>query len=254
MRAESSLNVSDASFAYVEPVVRQVALNVSPGSCVGLLGANGAGKTTLLKLLAGLLSPDSGTVRYGDQNVADLAAGDRARLIGYLPQRIPRATGFAVHEIVLMGLYSLLPARHWEGRSEWLAVARALRRIDSLHLLRRSFAELSGGEQRRVLLARALVGDPSLLLLDEPLAALDPGFVLDFTATLGELRDQGVSLVISSHRLSFVRALADSVVVLRRGEFIAQGDPGQILDDELLNAAYGTERFGAAAPTRESAR
>lgn len=245
MSADASLVASGVTFSYDQPLLRDIDLRIDPGQCVALIGANGAGKTTLLRILGGLLQPQSGTVRLAGREIDALSPTERTAALGYLPQRSPRAAGFAVHEMVLMGLYSLLPARGWEGRTEWLAVCRALRRVGAGHLLRRSFATLSGGEQRRVLLARALVARPAILLLDEPLAALDPGFVLEFTATLAELKAQGVALVVSTHRLSFVETLADAVVVLQRGEVLVHGDPAAVLKPELLNDAYGTDLFTA---------
>lgn len=245
MSADSSLVASEVTFGYEQPLLRDVSVCVEPGRCVALIGANGAGKTTLLRILGGLLPPQSGSVRFAGRKIASLSPAERTSALGYLPQRSPRAAGFAVHEMVLMGLYSLLPARGWEGRTEWLAVGRALRRVGAGHLLRRSFAKLSGGEQRRVLLARALVARPAILLLDEPLAALDPGFVLEFTATLAALKAQGVALVVSTHRLSFVEVLADAVLVLRRGKVLDHGDPEAVLRPELLDKAYGTRRFTA---------
>ncbi len=245
MSVDASLVASEVTFGYDQALLRDISLGIRPGQCVALIGANGAGKTTLLRILGGLLTPQSGAVRFGDRGIASLSPAERTAAIGYLPQRSPRAAGFTVHEIVLMGLYSLLPARGWEGQAEWLAVARALRRVGASHLLRRSFATLSGGEQRRVLLARALVAKPAVLLLDEPLAALDPGFVLEFTATLAALKAQGVALVVSTHRLSFVRALADAVVVLQAGKVLDHGEPAAVLRPEVLNDAYGTNRFTA---------
>lgn len=245
MSLNSSLAASEVTFGYDAPLLRSISLRIEPGQCVALIGANGAGKTTLLRILGGLLQPQAGSVRFADRDIATLDPIARTAALGYLPQRSPRAAGFAVHEMVLMGLYSLLPARGWESRAEWLAVGRALRRVGALHLLRRSFATLSGGEQRRVLLARALVARPAILLLDEPLAALDPGFVLEFTATLAALKAQGVALVISTHRLSLVEALADAVIVLRQGAVLEQGEPTAVLQPELLDAAYGTDRFTA---------
>ncbi len=245
MSVDASLVASEVTFGYDAPLLRDISLRIEPGQCVALIGANGAGKTTLLRILGGLLPPQAGSVRFGGREVGTLSPAERTAGLGYLPQRSPRAAGFAVHEMVLMGLYSLLPARGWEGKTEWLAVGRALARVGAGHLLRRSFATLSGGEQRRVLLARALVARPAVLLLDEPLAALDPGFVLEFTATLAALKEQGVALVVSTHRLSFVGALADAVVVLQRGGVLQQGDPVAVLQPELLNDAYGTDRFTA---------
>lgn len=222
----------------------RVSWQVSDGDRVGLCGPNGAGKTTLLRLLAGLGRPDRGTITIGDVAAHELTAAERSRRIGYLPQRVPDDTGFAVYEMVLMGLYALLPARGWESRREWLAVARALRRAGALPLLRRPFDELSGGEQRRVLLARALVARPQVLLLDEPLAALDPGFAVELAATLRQIRDDGVAMVLATHRLSLARKLADRVVVLRCGGIIAEGDPATALTPEVLDLAYDTEHFG----------
>lgn len=238
-----SLVAQRLAFGYREPLLRDVDIRVDGGECVALLGANGAGKTTLLRLLAGLLRPDGGAVCLDGTPLDKLAAAARCRQLGYLPQSIPSAPGFAVHEIVMMGLYSLLPARGWESQSEWLAVGRALRRVGARRLMRRPFDELSGGEQRRVLLARALVSKPALLLLDEPLAALDPGFALELEATLRRIKTDGVAIVVSTHRLSLVRALADRVVVLRQGQVIAQGSPDGVMTPELLDATYATDHF-----------
>ncbi len=238
-----SLRAQGLEFGYDRPLLSGVDLDVSGGECVALLGANGAGKTTLLRLIGGLLTAHAGQVEIDSIASPQLSREQRARRIGYLPQRIPAATGFAVYEIVLMGMYALLPARGWESRREWLAVARALQRVGARRLMRRPFDELSGGEQRRVLLARALVARPGLLLLDEPLAALDPGFVLDLTATLMTLKSSGVGMIISTHRLELVRQLADRVVVLRRGEVLAAGTPLDTLVPALLDDAYGTDAF-----------
>lgn len=245
---QARLTAAGVGFAYgPREVLRGVGLEVTSGECVALLGANGAGKTTLLRLLAGLDRPGSGSVALDGMPVADLGAAERARRIGYLPQLVPAGTGFAAYEIVLMGMYPLLPARGWESRREWMAVGRALRRVGAGGLLRRSFDRLSGGEQRRVLLARALVTRPAVLLLDEPLAALDPGFALELTDTLAALKRQGVALVVSTHRLALAHSLADRVAILRAGRTLVYGPPAAALDPAMLDAAYDTDRFSARA-------
>lgn len=243
---DQRLIASGVEFGYRAPVLRGVDLRLEPGECVALLGANGAGKTTLLRLLAGLDRPGAGEIRIGGDAAWRLTAAERSRRIGYLPQRVPEATGFAVYEIVLMGLYAQLPARGWESRREWLAVARALRRAGALPLLRRPFDELSGGEQRRVLLARALVARPRILLLDEPLAALDPGFAVELAATLRRIRDEGVAMVLATHRLSLARELADRVTILREGRVIADGPAAAVMSPVNLDLAYDTDCFVAA--------
>ncbi len=253
--AGAAIEAAGVSFGYRTPLFEALDLRLQPGECVVLLGANGAGKSTLLRLLGGLLVPRAGRVLVDGRPAASLAPAVRCRTFGYLPQRTPRAAGFDVYEIVLMGLYGLLPARGWESRREWSAVARALRRVGASHLLRRRFGELSGGEQRRVLLARALVARPRALLLDEPLAALDPGFALEFTDTLARVHAEGVTLLIATHDLAVARALADRVVMLRDGSLLAAGPPEQLLVPEWLDRLYGTHRFSLAGgalaePTR----
>lgn len=241
--AAISLVAEGISFGYREPLLRNVDVRLKSGQCVALLGANGAGKTTLLRLLGGLLQPDAGGVWLDGDPIQSLPAQRRAQRVGYLPQRIPSAPGFAVYEMVMMGLYALLPAHGWESAREWRAVGRALRRVGARRLLRRPFDELSGGEQRRVLLARALVAGPGLLLLDEPFAALDPGFELELEDTLAKLKRQGVAMVISTHRLSLVRAIADRVVILAAGRVLAEGPPHKVLTPDVLDATYATDRF-----------
>ena len=237
----------DLTFGYETPLVQGIHLRVEPGRCLALLGANGAGKTTLLRLLGGLQAPQQGTVTIGDRPLLALDPRERAQRLGYLPQRVPPAAGFAVHEIVLMGLYPLLPARGWESDAEWSAVVEALARVGADDLLWRPFDELSGGEQRRVLLARALVARPPLLLLDEPLAALDPGFAVQLIDTLERIKSDDVGMVIASHRLELVSRLADRVLGLRHGREMAVGTVTEVLTGEVLNAVYGTGCFASGS-------
>lgn len=237
-------------FGYGETAfLRGIGLRLDPGECVALLGANGAGKTTLLRILAGARRPSAGIVELEGDALSSLAPSERARRFGFLPQAIPPAEGFAVFEVVLMGLYATLPARGWESREEWRAVARALRRVGAAGLLRRPFGELSGGEQRRVLLARAMVAEPRLLLLDEPLASLDPGFGLELLERLTELRAAGTSMVLASHDLGLVRTLADRVILLREGRSLGTGSVPEMLTAERLDETYATDAFGRRAVT-----
>jgi iron complex transport system ATP-binding protein len=145
-----------------------------------------------------------------------------------------------------MGLYATMPARGWEGRREWRAVARALRMVGAGHLARRPFAELSGGEQRRVLLARALVSAPDLLVLDEPLAALDPGFALEMTATLEAVKRSGTAMVVATHDLRLAARLADGIALMRRGQPLVRGPAAELLAGGPLNRTYGTTAFDQA--------
>lgn len=238
------LQAEGLTFGYGSPIFAGVNLQVDRGTCWTLLGSNGAGKTTLLRLLGGLATPQRGALLLEGTPLQLFTAKQRAQRIGILPQGAPRADGYAVYELVLMGLYATMPARGWEGFSEWRAVARALESVDARELTRRRFGELSGGEQRRVLLARALVSEPDLLLLDEPLASLDPGFALEMTALLARVKGNGTALVIATHDVGLARQLADGVLLLRRGDPPRIGAPEQLLTADRLNATYGTTAFG----------
>jgi ABC-type cobalamin/Fe3+-siderophores transport system ATPase subunit len=154
-----------------------------------------------------------------------------------------------------MGLSPSLPARGWESLREWRSVVQALRRVGADDLLRRSFGSLSGGEQRRVLLARALVSRPRLLLLDEPLSSLDPGFELEFIDQLRHLKRGGTAMVAATHHLGVARELADRVILLRRGEVPVVGPATELMTAERLDATYGTDAFSRqAAMSRPSLR
>jgi len=230
-------------FGYRSPIIKGVDLEVNRGECWALLGSNGAGKTTLLSLLGGLTTPQEGGLLLDGSPLGSLSPKQRARRIGILPQGVPQAEGYLVYEVVLMGLYATMPARGWEGFSEWRALARALGRVGAKPLIRRRFGELSGGEQRRVLLARALVSEPDLLLLDEPLASFDPGFTLEMTELLGRVKQRGTALVIATHNLDLAGRLADGVLLLRRGHPATMGAPGELLTADKLNSTYGTTAF-----------
>ena len=198
-----------------------------------------------MRLLAGVEKPNSGHVAIDGDNLADVDAAHRARLVGYLPQASPRATGLAVYEVVLMGLYPLMPARGWESLAEWRRVVAALRRVGGRQLLRREFDRISGGEQRRVMLARAIVAEPPVLLLDEPLASLDPGFALELQSTLAELLAGGAAIVMATHNLELARRLADEVVLLRAGAVVERGAPADVMSPATLDFTYGTSAFGS---------
>jgi ABC-type Mn2+/Zn2+ transport system ATPase subunit len=163
----------DVWFAYHHeaPALEGVSFAVAPGSFTALIGPNGAGKSTLLRILLGLLRPDRGEVE-----IFGAPAGDRGRPIGYVPQRVKLPAGFplTVSEVVLMGRYGRLGLLRRPGAADRTLAAEALAQVGMSELAGRRFSDLSGGQQQRALIARALAGEPHLLLLDEPTAGLDP--------------------------------------------------------------------------------
>ena len=213
---EALVHVEDVSFAYGdEPVLEGVGLAVRPGEFVALVGPNGSGKSTLLRLIVGLLSPATGQVRL----FGDVPTGLRARgRLGYVPQRPALGQGVSatVRDIVSSGR---LTRRSWLSRpagDDRAAVEAALDAVDLGELASERVAELSGGQQQRAFIARALAGDPDLLVLDEPVAGVDSASQHSFRRSLEALVGRGGSVLLVSHELGAVAPALDRVVVLKR--------------------------------------
>lgn len=198
MDSTFAIEFDDVSFDYPETsVLKNVSFQVSYGEFIGMIGPNGGGKTTLLKLILGFLKPSRGTIKVFGENAG--ASPYPAHRLAYVPQsvRFDRDFPISVEEVVLSGLISKLP---WYGRfhkEERLAVKRALEKIGLSHLAGTAFGTLSGGQAQRVLIARALVSKPELLLLDEPTASVDSRAEADIYALLNQLKGQMTILMVT---------------------------------------------------------
>ncbi len=208
---------------------------------VALIGPNGAGKSTLLKVLAGLETPRSGTVRLGTREMAVLRRSARARAIGFLPQHFEPHWDLSVGDLVRLG------ARRVDDLEPG-AVEKALERFELGALERRRWSTLSGGESARVLLAMVLVTDPPILLADEPAAALDIRHRLDVVQALAERGRDRLSVVVV-HDLDLAFRFFERVVVLVQGQVAIDAPAGQLIGDPRLDAAFGVrfERIRTAA-------
>jgi len=211
-----------------------------PGRVTCVVGPNGAGKSTLMACLGGLRRPDAGAVRLGDSAVMGLSPSARARRIGFLPQTPEIAWPIDVEALVALGR---TPHRS-SGRSpaDRAAVAKAMAATGVTEFAARRVDTLSGGERARVLIARALAGEPEWLLADEPLTGLDPGHQIDTCALFRRLaHESGYGVVLTLHDLSLALRLADSVLVLANGGLLASGTPAEALTPEIIRRAYGVE-------------
>jgi iron complex transport system ATP-binding protein len=221
------------------PILGDVSFHAAQGSLLAVTGPNGAGKSTLLKALLGLV-PCTGTASLSGRPLLGLPPRERARELAYVPQRSELAHALSVRDVVAQARYA--------RRFRWLGqragerdevVERALEQTQLAQLATRAFDSLSGGEQRRVLLARALASEARVLLLDEPTAGLDVAQVLHFYALLARLRDQGYALVCVLHDLADVTSHADRCLLLERGRVAGHGATAQVLSHERLRAVYG---------------
>ena len=224
-----ALEVSEVSFSYgAEPVLHDVSLAVQPGEFVALVGSNGSGKSTLLRVLLGLLPPATGTVRLLGQAPGRLQ--ERWR-VGYVPQRpgLARELPATVEEVVAAGR---LTRRRWWKRSsanDRAEIDHALASVALADLRQARVSELSGGQQQRAFIAKALVAQPDLLVLDEPVAGVDAESQVRFRDSLTHLvAEHGTAVLLVSHELGAVADDLDRVVVLRRGHVDFDGTPADL--------------------------
>jgi lipopolysaccharide export system ATP-binding protein len=222
------------------PVLRDVSIRVSRGEAVGLLGRNGAGKTTCFYIITGLLSPDYGEVRLNGENITDLPMYRRARLgIGYLPQESSIYRGLNVEDNIRATLEVVEPVR--EKREAVLDDLLAEFSISHLRLA--PALALSGGERRRVEIARALAARPKFILLDEPFAGIDPIALEEIRDLVSHLKDRGVGVLITDHNVRETLEIVDRAYILDDGQVMKTGTPSEVVADELVRRVYLGERF-----------
>jgi len=209
-------------------VLRSIALQISAGEAVCILGENGAGKSTLLKLCAGLLKPTGGRVLIGAEPLAGLPRAAVAQKIAYLPQECTHVFPFSALEVVLMGRY-VRARNQFEGAEDLSVAEAAMAATDVLALRERPFNQLSGGERRRVLLAQALAQDTPLILLDEPTAGLDPAHALALGRALDVVCSRGKALLFATHDLNLAARFAPRAALLHQGELRLSGPTLDVL-------------------------
>lgn len=235
------VTLRDLRFAWgARTVLDGVSLTVAPGEFVGLLGPNGSGKSTLLRLVAGTLAPAAGVAAIAGVVPGRATRRELARRVAVVAQSPTLPEGFTVAELTLLGRTPHLRLFQAEGQADFAAARRALIAAESFDLAGRPLGELSGGERQRASLARALAQEPSLLLLDEPTAHLDPGVAQGIMATLARLnREEGLTIVASFHDINLAAAIFPRLLLLHAGRIIADGPPAAVITPPLLRRAYG---------------
>jgi lipopolysaccharide export system ATP-binding protein len=222
------------------PVVRDVSVTVQRGEVVGLLGPNGAGKTTCFYIITGLIAPDYGLIQLDGQDITDLPMYRRARLgIGYLPQEASIFRGLSVEANIRAVLEVVEP--EFDRRQAMLD--DLLAEFSISHLRRTPALALSGGERRRVEIARALACQPSFVLLDEPLAGIDPIAVNDIRDLIKHLKDRGIGVLITDHNVRETLDIVDRAYILHDGRVLMEGRPSEIVAHEDVRRVYLGERF-----------
>lgn len=218
------------------PALEGVTFQVRPGEVVGIIGPNGSGKSTLMKSIMGLVKP-----WRGDIAIFGRPSGEQRKQIGYMPQIEDVEWDFpvSVSDVALMGRYAQRGLLRHPSREDRQAADSALRRVGMYQHRHRLIGELSGGQRRRVLLARALANNPRLLLMDEPMAGLDATVQHRLLDIMDDLRAEGTTIILSTHDLSCVSTCAARVACLNR-RLVGFGPPAEVLTETVLNETFGT--------------
>ena len=223
-------------------VVDGVSLSLEPGKLVGLIGPNGAGKTTLMRAALGLLPFE------GASSLAALPARDRARQAAWLPQDRDIAWPVSVTTLVALGRTPYLAAGRKLSPSDHVAIDAAIERMDLQGLADRTATELSGGEKARALIARVLAQDTPVVLADEPVAGLDPAHQIATMKVFRSLAREGRTVLVSLHDLGLASRYCDCLVLLNRGQVVADGPPDQVLNDDQMRSVFAVGGHWAESP------
>lgn len=237
------LAVRNARFAYDGRVaLRDVSIEIGETSLVALAGANGSGKSTLLKLMARVAPPQNGDVQFLGQSLRDWNAKAYAQQTGYLPQDLETSFPMRALDVVVSGRAPFLTRFGVETDDDYREAAAALEVCDAASLADRYLDEMSGGERKRVFLARVLAGRPRLILLDEPLSALDVAHTQKFSKLLRDIVDRTrASVVFATHDLNWAAAYSDRIVVMDGGSIAADLPPAELMRPDVVRRLFGFE-------------
>jgi iron complex transport system ATP-binding protein len=234
-----AIEVERSSFSYDRKrVLENLSVQVDAGEFFGIIGPNGAGKTTLLKLIAGLLKLSNGNIKLFGESLNNIPIAERAKLLGYVPQENFFYFGFTVLEVVLFGRHPYLKQMERPKKSDIDKAIEALKFTDALELKGRNVLELSSGERQRVVLARALVSEPKILLLDEPTAYLDITHQIEIAKILKKLNQEGITIIFLSHDINLTSLLCNRLLLLSDGKIVACDAPEKIISNEIIRQVY----------------
>jgi lipopolysaccharide export system ATP-binding protein len=221
-------------------VVKGVSLRLCRGEVAGLLGPNGAGKTTCFYMITGLIPADYGAIYLDGENITAQPMYQRARMgVGYLPQETSIFRGMSVWENVM----AVVELRQRDARQARATVTELLGELHIEHLRNAPAVSLSGGERRRVEIARALASEPSFMLLDEPFAGIDPLAIADIREVISYLKQRGIGILITDHNVRETLDIIDRASIIHAGEVLFEGSPDEIVDDPEVRRVYLGDRF-----------
>ncbi len=222
------------------PILRGLNISMKRGEIVGLLGPNGAGKTTFFYTIMGLISADYGSIKLNGQNITDYPVHLRAKSgLGYLPQETSIFRGMSVEQ----NIRAVLEVVETETDKRETILDELLAEFSITHLRRSSAITLSGGERRRVEIARALASQPSFLLLDEPLAGIDPISISEISELISQVKDRNVGVLVTDHNVRDTLNIVDRAYIIHGGQILKSGTPKEITQDKYVKQLYLGKKF-----------
>lgn len=236
------LEVRNVSCGYgKKEVVHNLSFDVGTGEFVCILGPNGSGKTTLLKSILGLLTPSSGCILLGGENIHHMSAAELAKNMGYIPQAHTPPFPFKVMDVVVMGRTAHLCRLSMPGKEDERIALACLEELNISYLKDKKYTQISGGERQLVIIARALAQRPQILIMDEPTSSLDFGNQHTVLECMRYLARKGMSIVMVTHNPDHALFCADKVVMIKNGQMIRMGTPDEVIVEETMQQIYETE-------------
>lgn len=237
-----SIEVTNLSFCYGKrQILDNISFTAEKNQLLSVLGPNGVGKSTMFRCILGLLNGYRGQVRINGLDIKDLAIKEMARSIAYIPQSHYPSFNYSVFDMVLMGTSIQVSAVSSPGRKQIALVEKALARLGIDYLKNRGYTQISGGEQQLVLIARALVQEAKVLILDEPTANLDFGNQVRVLREIKSLAKEGYTIVQSTHNPDQTFLFSDKILAIKDGKVLACGSPAEVFTRSLIQSLYGIE-------------
>lgn len=218
--------------------VRDVSYSIGSGMLVGLIGPNGCGKSTMMKCINRMHDPSSGDILIDGESVLTLGPAEVARKVSNVPAELRNSFGLTVYETVMMGRYPFLKNVWWETENDESVVMDALEKFGVAHLQDRQLNMLSSGEQQRVLIAKAYVQEPRLMLVDEPTSHLDMKYKLDVMEYLNAMVKKDMTILVAEHDISLMARYCDLCIIMKKGRVMGIGKPKEIITPELIEEVY----------------
>lgn len=237
-----SIEVSNLKFSYGDRlIIDDISFAAEDGQLISVLGPNGVGKSTLFRCVLGLLKDYKGKIFLNGKDIKKLSTGEMAKLIAYIPQSHYPSFNYSIFDMVLMGTAVQVSSISSPGKKQIDIVNRALKKMGIYHLKDRGYMQISGGERQLVLLARALVQDAKILVMDEPTSNLDFGNQIKVMIQIRNLAKEGYTIIQSTHNPDQTFLFSDKIIAMKGGRIIKYGKPDDIISNELIQSLYDVD-------------